>query len=294
MEKTVRRKKLGSYPYFGVITSITLALFVTGLFGMLVILSQELERLIRQNVRMEVYLNNGLTDVQRTELGRRLESLSFVSKSDSTTIEFVSKEKAAEKFIAETGEDFRQFLGGNPLHDAYLLRVDPAYHTEARMDSIRTAIQAISGVYEVSYVQGLIENINKNMVRIGLILIGLVILFLLTVVLLINNTIRLALFSQRFLIRSMQLVGATRWFIQKPFLYRSVLLGFVAGLLACSAIWFLSDYAISKITELNILELRQYMLLLFGLIIIIGICVAFFSTFISIRKYLRMSLDELY
>src|SRR6478609_11419858 len=227
----MRKKKLGNYPYFSVVFSITLALFVIGVFGVLIIYSSELERAIRDNVKIQVFLKNNLTESQRLQVEKNLSSRYFIPK-DKAVIQFVSKDEAAKEVIKETGEDFKKFLGENPLRDAFNVRIDPAFHDPKSLAKIKTEVEEISGVYQVYYVENLVESINKNVTKIALILAGVAALLLVTVVLLINNTLRLALFSQRFLIRSMQLVGATRWFIQRPFLFRAMLHGFVSGIIA--------------------------------------------------------------
>lgn len=295
MQKKSKRKKLGSYPYVGVIVSITLALFVTGLFGTLVIYSKQFERIVRDNIRVQVYLRNGLTDIQRSEVEKKLQASDFVSSNKTESpLEFISKEAAAKQFIADTGEDFQQLLGENPLHDAYLVSVDPSFHTDAKMEGVKKEIESIPGVYQVVYLQGMLEAVNRNVLNISLVLIGLAVLFLVTVILLINNTIRLALFSQRFLIRSMQLVGATSNFIQRPFLYRSAGYGAIAGLLASGFVYLVTNYAHRKVQDLTILENHQRSLILFAFLVVTGMVFAVISTYFSIRRYLRMSLDELY
>jgi cell division transport system permease protein len=130
--------------------------------------------------------------------------------------------------------------------------------------------------------------------KIGLFLGGIILVLFLTVILLINNTLRLALFSQRFLIRSMQLVGAKNWFIQRPFIVRAAGYGLLSGILASVIMWILSDYARQQITDLNLLHQQEQFYVLLSMLLILGIIVAVVSTFFSIRKYLKMSLDELY
>jgi cell division transport system permease protein len=230
VQQSYTRKKLGSYPSVGVVISITLALFVTGLFGLLIIYSQELERVVRENIKLQVYLKSNLTETQRTQVEKKLEQLPYINKTvTEDPVVFISKEEAAKKFIAETGEDFNQFLGENPLHDAYVLTIDPSYHSKESVAKIKVELEKMNGVFEVFYVEGLIESINKNVTRLGIILAAIIALLLITVVLLINSTLRLALFSQRFLVRSMQLVGARKWFIQRPFLIRAVAYGVLSG-----------------------------------------------------------------
>lgn len=294
MEKGTHKKKLGGYPATGVVISITLALFVVGLFGLLLIYSQQLEVQVRQNIRMQVYLKSNVSETQRLEIKNKLLAFEFVSKDEARGLTFISKEEAARKFIAETGEDFTNFIGENPLRDAYLVGIDPTYHSHEQMEVIKADLQKMNGVFQVFYVEGLIEAVNDNVTKIGLVLASLILILLVTVALLINNTLRIALFSQRFLIRSMQLVGAKKWFIQRPFLIRAAGYGLLSGCVASCVIWLLSDYAQKSITDLKVLHHQEQFMLLLVVLLVMGIVMAVLSTFFSIRKYLKMSLEELY
>jgi cell division transport system permease protein len=296
MEKVTHKKKLGGYPAVGVVVSTTLALFVVGLFGLLLIYSQQLEQQVRENIKLQVYLKSNLTQNQRLQIENKLlsQDYTYKEKGKSKAIMFVSKDEAAKKFIAETGEDFTNFIGENPLKDAYLVSIDPAFHSKEKIEKIKSDIQKMNGVFQVFYVEGLIEAVNQNVVKISLLLTGIILILLITVALLINNTLRLALFSQRFLIRSMQLVGAKNWFIQRPFLLRAAGYGLISGIVASSILWLLSDYAQEKISDLILLHDKNQFLFLLGILLVLGIIVAVVSTYFSIRKYLKMSLDELY
>ena len=294
----VRKKKLGSYPYISVVLSITLALFVIGVFGLLMIYSKELERVVLENVKIQVYLKSHITENQKKEIEKSLSIRYFLPKdiSDGSAkpIQFISKEEAAKQFIKETGEDFQKFLGENPLRDAFLVSVSPLYHDKKSMAKIKGEVEKINGVFQVYYIENLIDSINKNVTKIGLLLLGLSTLLFITVVLLINNTLRLALFSQRFLIRSMQLVGAKRWFIQWPFLIRASFHGFLAGLIASGLLVSVISFANKRIEDLSLIQNTNRIILLFGGLTLLGILVAFGSTFRAVRKYLKLSLDELY
>ena len=294
MQKNARKKNLGGYPATGVVVSITLALFVVGLFGLLLIYSQQLEKQVRQNIRMQVYLKSNISETQRQEIRNKLLALDFVSKDGDSNVTFVSREEAAKKFIAETGEDFTSFLGENPLRDAYLIGIDRKYHSRSKMDTIKAEIEKMNGVHQVFYVEGLIEAVNENVTKIAIVLGALILILLITVALLINNTLRIALFSQRFLIRSMQLVGAKRWFIQRPFLVRAAGYGLLSGVVASAIIWMVSDYAQQRIEDLRVLHNQEQFLGLMAVLLVTGMLVAVLSTYFSIRKYLRMSLEELY
>ena len=294
MEKVTRKKKLGGYPAVGVVISVTLALFVVGLFSMLILYSGELEKQVRQNIRMQVYLRSNLASNQRLQIENKLLSLPYISHQPGEQLTYISKDDAAKKFIAETGEDFTKFIGENPLRDAYLITIDPAYHTALQMDKIQLEIQKMSGVFQVFYVAGVIEAVNDNVTKIALFLGGLILVLLITVGLLINNTMRIALFSQRFLIRSMQLVGATKWFIQRPFLIRASGYGLLSGAVASALLWVLSAYAQERIPDIKLLHQQDQFLTLLGFLLFAGILLSVLSTLISIQKYLKMSLDELY
>ena len=294
-EFKVKKKKLGSYPFISVVFSITLALFVIGLFGMLVIYSRGLARLVQENVRIQVYLKNQLDKETMAAIEKELKGSDFLLK-DATgkSIQFISKEEAAKKFIKDTGEDFQKFLGENPLRDAYLIAIDPAFHEKQKLTSIKDRLEKIKGVFQVYYEANLVESINKNIGKIGLVLLGFASIMLLVVVLLINNTVRLALFSQRFLIRSMQLVGATRTFIQGPFILRAALHGMISGLVASGLLWGILRYGDSKVEELRLIENKDRVLILLACLLALGIFVAVVSTWRAVRRYLKLSLDELY
>jgi cell division transport system permease protein len=294
MEKATRKKKLGGFPAVGVVISVTIALVVIGLFSLIIIYSNQLEKQVRRNINMQVYLRSNLTTNQRLQIENKLLTLPYITQEPGEKIRFVSREEAAKNFIAETGEDFTKFLGENPLRDAYLITIDPAYHTEEKMTVIKNEIQKMNGVFQVFYVSDLIEDVNANVTQIGVFLGVLILALLIAVALLINNTLRIALFSQRFLIRSMQLVGATNWFIQRPFLVRSVGYGFLGALLASLLLGFGTQYLQEWIPDLRLVHNNDDFLMLVAILFLVGITFTTLSTLFSIRKYLKMSLDELY
>lgn len=290
-----KKKKLGSYPYASVIFSITLALFVIGLFGLLLLHTNKLTEVIKENIEIQVYLDKNITNNQRIQIQKTLSSKDYAAeKNEEVQISFISKEQAAKEFIEQTGEDFTAFLGENPLRDAYILRIAPEYHTAEKLKNIKAEIEKINGVFEVVYIESLVQSINENMAKIGIFLFGFAAILMIAVVMLINNTIKLALFSQRFLIRSMQLVGAKSSFIQKPFLLRASLHGILAGLLASALLYLLMHFANERIEDLAALQETDKILILFASLLLIGAFIGFSSTFRAINKYLKLSLDELY
>ncbi|MFD2512428.1 cell division protein FtsX [Pontibacter locisalis] len=293
--KHIKKKKLGNYPHLMVVFSISLALFVIGLFGMLLIHASELSEKVKESIEMQVYLDRNLTEVQLVRLQKTFAAKEYVAfKNDSAQVRFVSKEEGAKAFLDETGEDFMEFLGDNPLRDAYVMKIDADHSSSPELKSIKLDLQEVEGVHEVQYVESLIESINSNIQKISIILLAFAGILVLVVIILINNTVKLALYSQRFLIRSMQLVGATSFFIQRPFLNRAAWQGIMSGIVASIMIYALTLYAYHEVSELQLLRNDEQTYILMGALIVIGLIIGFLSSYRAVRKYLRMSLDELY
>ena len=293
--KHIKKKKLGSYPHLMVVFSISLALFVIGLFGLLLIHAGKLSEKVKESIEMQVYLDRNLTEAQLTRLQKTFAAKDYVAyKGDTAQVRFISKEEGAKAFLDETGEDFMEFLGDNPLRDAYALRIDADHSSSPELKSIKLDLEDTEGVYEVQYVESLIESINSNIEKISIVLLGFAAILILVVIILINNTVKLALFSQRFLIRSMQLVGATSFFIQRPFLNRAAFQGMISGVVASVLLFALMQYAYHEVEELKLLRNDEQTYLLMGALVLIGIIIGFMSSYRAVRKYLGLSLDELY
>jgi cell division transport system permease protein len=175
-----------------------------------------------------------------------------------------------------------------------VIRINAESSTSAQLKGIKNDIEGIEGVYEVQYVESLIESINSNIQKISMLLLGFAGILVLVVIILINNTVKLALYSQRFLIRSMQLVGATSFFIQRPFLNRAAFQGIISGIIASALLFGLMQYAYHEITELSLLKDEEQMYMLMIALIVLGSVIGFLSSYRAVRKYLRLSLDELY
>lgn len=261
----------------------------------MILQANRLTSIIKQNIELQVYLDKDLSNSQRNRVESELSNSSYILKADDQeALSFISKDEAASQFINETGEDFSDFLGENPLRDAYTVKIDPSYQSNIQLDSISSSIEIISGVYEVTFVRNLVDSINSNLTKLSLILVGIAALLVVIVTLLINNSIKLALFSQRFLIRSMQLVGAKSKFIKKPFLSRSIMHGAISGLIASALLFGLKYFANKKIEGLEQLQQQELIFALYGILILLGAIISYFSTIRAMNKYLKMSLDELY
>lgn len=290
-----KKKKLGSFPYVSVVFSISLALFLTGLFGILILHTNKLKGIIRDNITMQIYLDKSVTENDKIRINKLLTQKRYIAKKeDKALIEFVSKEDAAKIFIDNTGEDFIEFIGDNPLRDAFVIKIGPTYQQIDSLNQIEKELSNVGSVFEVVYVENLVQSINRNITKISLALVGFTIILLITIVVLINNTIKLALFSQRFLIRSMQLVGAKTSFIIMPFVRRAGLHGLLSGIIACTLLFLLVRYAYTVLEELKQLGSMNELLIIFGFVLMMGVTIGIVSTYKAVKKYIRLSLDELY
>ena len=290
-----KKKRLGGIPFFGVFFSMTLALFVLGLFSLLMLLANNLTSEIKQNVEIQVFLQKNITHSEIIAIRSTISGMDFVAKEDNRPrITFVSKEQAAEEFSKDIGEDFVHYIGENPLSDLLIVRVSEDHQSPEHFRSIKAKVESLRGVLEATYAEKLIENIHNNLTKISLILVSLMCLFFVAVVIIIYHSLRLALFSQRFLIRSMQLVGATDRFIKRPFLIRATLYAFLSASAACSSLYGLLILTKDHIEYINILHHQNHIVLLFASVLSVGLLTSYFGTKNAIERYLRMSLDDLY
>lgn len=294
-KKARKKRKLGSYPFLSVVFSITVALCVLGIFGWVLVHSSALGSQIQESIEVQVYLNKNLSQSDLNRIRTTISSKPYtLIKDNKAQVALITKEEAAQEFIEATGEDFKEFLGDNPLRDLFSVKVYGKYQSLDSLTLIKSEIEGLRGVFEVEYEENLIESINQNITKIGFVLLGVASFALLVVVMLINNTIKLALFSQRFLIRSMQLVGATSKFIRRPFLARSISYGALAGVMASSLIYAFTEYMNSNIEGLRELQDLKSFLILYVSILLVGMTVGYLSSLRAVSKYLKMSLDELY
>jgi|688.fasta_scaffold88345_2 cell division transport system permease protein len=290
-----RQSKLGSYPIINVTFSTMLALLVVGLFGLLMLQAARLTDIIKENVKIQVYLHKNITESESIRISQLLSKKDFVLKKNGhAQIKFLSKEDAAQEFIKATGENFLQVLNDNPLRDVYLVHISPRYQDRQQLQAIKREVETIAGVFEVDYIVGFVGAVNNNMATLGIVLATLAAILLVVVSVLINNTIKLAIYSQRFLVRSMHLVGATAAFIRRPFLTRAVLIGLIASTIA-NILLVLLLYAANRQIEILVkLQEPLSILMLLGLILVLGVLISFVGTYRAINKYLNMPLDDLY
>jgi cell division transport system permease protein len=284
-----KRVKKSNPTYISSIVSISLILFVLGLIGTFFIQSSKLAQSVKENLAIQLVLKEGMSESDRYQYAKLLEAEVYVKD-----VEEVTKEEAAEMMKEVLGEDFLQTVGYNPLPDAIVLHLHAAYSNADSLLWIEEAILASKHVTAVNYDIELLNNIStvSSKVYLGLLLF-LGILMIISFII-IDNTIKLAMFSKRFLIRSMQLVGATRWFITKPFVLRAVFNGVLSAIIA-SFLLLTGVYFFEKnIISLTVFDNYIDFIIIFGGLILIGIVISLISTFLAVRKYLHMKLDDLY
>lgn len=289
------KKKVGTYPSGMILFSLSLALFLIGFCGLLAIQSKRLVRFIRENYEMRAFLDKDLDETKKQALYKTIAEKPYTLKtSGQPQISLVTKEVAAKEFIAETKEDFSKFLGENPLRDSYRIKLNEEYFEEAKLQGVKEDIEQIDGVFEVVYQENLVDSINRNITKIYMVMAAFAVVLLIIIVVLMNNTIRLALHSQRLLIRSMQLVGATNGFITRPFLGRGVLQGLIAGIVAVVLLLIALQIAVHNLPELAAYQEPEKIAMLLAGILGLGVLIGFISTFQAVHRYLGLTVDELY
>ncbi|GAB3992487.1 permease-like cell division protein FtsX [Spirosoma daeguense] len=289
------KKKVGTYPSGMILFSLTLALFLIGFCAVLALHSKKLVTYIRENYEVRAFLDKDLSERKMTELQKTVASRPYILQTNGEPqIQLVTKEEAAKEFIAETKEDFSKFLGENPLHDSFRLKLNEGYFEEAKLQEVKQDLEQIDGVFEVVYQENLVDSINRNITKIYVVMSAFAIILLIIIVVLMNNTIRLALHSQRMLIRSMQLVGATNSFITRPFLVRGMWQGFLAGVIAVAMLLVGLQLATTNLPELAMFQDFEKMAILMASIVGLGVLIGFLSTFQAVNRYLGLTLDELY
>jgi len=271
------------------VISLSLVLFLLGLLGLIVLSAKKVSQHVKENIGFQIYLKEEAKEVDINKLQKSLDSKSYVKST-----EYISKERALEIYKEDVGEDFMQFIGYNPLPASIDLRLNADYANSDSINWIKKEVLAENIVQEFDYKESLVILIDKNIKTISLYFLIFIALLMTIAVALINNTIRLAIYSKRFLIRTMQLVGATKMFIGKPFIFSGMLQGILGGLLAiCLLIGFVY-LSLSEIPDLLKVIDGTLFLSLFGLVILSGILISGLSTTLAVRKYLRSNIEDLY
>ena len=276
--------------YFMAILGVALVLFILGILGWLVINTSKLETYFKGSVQVHAFIREG-SPQKDIDVVKNI----IKSKPYARNVEYITKEKARQTFIGDGNQDWNKVLDYNPLPASIDFYLEPEYVNRDSLKIITTEIMKNFIISEVKYPDAVVTNLNNVVTKAGYFLLALAGILALIVIILIDNTIKLAMFSNRFLIKTMQMVGATRWFISKPFDSKAIINGLISALLAIAAILLLI-YAVENwwLPEIKALKDNMSLFLLFFALIVIGISITFISTHRSVTKYLKMKLDDLY
>lgn len=286
-EKYQKRRLRSSY--ISVIISIALVLFLVGLLGLIVLKTNSITKHFKEKIAITVFLNDNVKESDLEILKAELEKAEYTK-----SVVYISKEEAAKKYSEDIGENFLEFLGENPLKNAIDISLKSDFVTPEKMAEIEQNLAIRSIVAEVSYDKPLIELLSKNINRLSIWMLSFSALFTLIAVVLINNSIRLSIYSKRFTIKTMQMVGATKGFIRKPFIIKSVQLGVIGGIVAIVGLFAFILYLNTKIPEIELLVELDILGILCIVIIGLGILITWLSTFFATQRFLNLRTDELY
>ena len=286
-EKHQKRRLISSY--FSVILSIALVLFMLGVLGLLVLNTKSISYNFKEQVILTIYLEDTSKEVEIKQLEKSLAFTDYVKQTN-----FISKESAADFMKLEYGEDFLDDIGYNPLKNSIEVNLKADYVTAWRLDSISESTLKKNFVEDIKYDKDLVSLMNSNVKRLSLWILIISGIFTGIAVLLINSSIRLAVNSKRFSIKTMQMVGATKKFIRKPFIWRSIRLGIIGSLLALIGMGAVVYYVNKSFPEFNLIQNQLSIGALFGVIFGIGIFITWWSTFFATQRFLNLKTDQLY
>ena len=272
-----------------VIISLALVLFMLGALGLLVINANKLSKHFKENVGFQIYLKDTASSAQTDGLLQEISNSKYAK-----SVNLINKEQAAEKLKADLGEDFVSFLGSNPLLNSLEVKLNANYANTDTLQIIEKALLQKAYIKEVVYQKDMINNLNKNTRAIAFFILIFSGALLIVAIALINNTIRLSIYSQRFLIRTMYLVGATRSFISKPFIFKGVRQGIIAGIIASILLVGLLAISTRFIPDLLQLQDENLLLILFSAIVLVGVIISAFSAMLAVLRFLRLKTSDLY
>lgn len=271
------------------IISISLVLFMLGLLGLIVLHAGKLSDYVRENIGFSVIIKENIKEPQIIEFQKKLDTESYVKST-----RFITAEEAAEDLKKELGEDFIDFLGYNPLLPSIDIRLNAEYANNDSLQVLEKQLLKSKLVKEVFYHKSLVDMVNRNIRRISLILLFFSAVLLLISVALINNTIRLSVYSKRFLIKTMQLVGATRPFISKPFIIKSLLHGLISAFIAIALLTGVLYFSRQALPELVDLQQIDLFISLFGTVMVLGLVITGLSTLFAVMRYLNLKSYKLH
>lgn len=271
--------------------SITLVLFLLGVFSLLMMHARKLSNYLKENIGFEIVMNSNVKESSILHLQHELDSMPAVKST-----EYITKEEAIHRLSEDLGEDFQQWLGDeeNPLLPSIDVRFNAEWANPDSINVIQAKLLKNTNIKDIYYQKSVVNLINQNVNRIGFVLMIVSLILLIIAITLIRNTIRLSIYSKRFLVRSMQLVGATPAFIRRPFVRNGILQGFIGALLA-DALLILLLYGLShRLPELTLVQDYTIIVTIFVGIILLGMLLSGLSTHSALHKYLNSDVDRLY
>ncbi len=289
LNKSQRRRISGAY--FTSIISVTLVLFTLGFLGLIVLQATSLSNFIKENIGFEIIMKTNVKEADIVKLQKHLDTKDFVKST-----EYITPEEASKRLSEILGDDFVSFMDedDNPLLPSIDVRFNANWANNDSLEVIEAYVLQNDNVKEVYYQRSLVHLVNKNLRKISIVMLAFSVLLLIIAMALINNTIRLSVYSKRFVIRSMQLVGATESFIRRPFVVKGILQGSISAFIAILMLLGIIEALRENIPELSLLTNNLTMIYLFVGILITGILMSGLSTSIAVSKYLRMKSDRMY
>ena len=275
--------------YFSVIVSISVVLFFQGIIGLFLLNTKNVASHFKEQIVMTVYLKDSAKDIEITQLKKKIKLNPATKK-----VLYTSKEEAAGQYSRDIGEDFIEFLGYNPLLNAIDIFFNAEFVNTSSLSITKSEIEIADFVDEVVYDRPLVTLLNQNIKRISFILILTTTLFFMIALLLINSSIRLSIYSKRFIIKTMQLVGATKSFIRRPFIWRHLWLGFISSIIALIALSFSLWELNKRFPELEMLKKTNELIFVFLGILFLGLGISGVSTFFATQRYLNLKTDAIY
>lgn len=286
-EKFQKRRLRGSY--ISVILSVALVLFTLGLLGLISLYAQKLSKQVKESIGFTIYLEDGIKEVDVERLQKAIDISDY-----SLSTKYISKDDAVEVLKQDLGEDFMQYLDYNPLLACIDIKLNAEYAHPDSLAMIKSQLMRSSKIKEITYEESLVQIVQENIQRIGALMLGFSILLLIVAIALINNSIRLSIYSKRFLIKSMQLVGATQTFIRRPFVQKGIVHGIYSALIAILLIMGVMYYSQQYLPDLIQIQDIEILAYLFVIVLVLGIVISWVSTSLAVRKFIRTRSDKLY
>lgn len=285
--RRIRRKVRNAYIISTV--SVALVLFLLGSVGYLILGALGTTQRLKESMTVYVMLSDTVSAQTTTAIGEKLKANRSVRE-----MKFIGKDQAAQEFQEYLGDDFIEFLDQNPLPDAYELKMTAAASDKASLEALEKEVSTWEGVNEVVYQRGVLEQIGQNINKFNLILLLFGGTLLIIALILLNNTIRVTIFAKRYIINTMKLVGATRWFIMRPFLGRSILQGIYAGLICWVMLAVMMMGLHEGLPEVRFVSDQLYLAYIFGGTMVGGILISLIFTTFAVRKFVRMNSSKLH